>query len=136
MVAVNCEDYYHNFYKDSTVLTTKFKEKLVDDNNDSSYAIKLVKQTLQILENSFFVFKIDSTYQTNIGQEAMEEGKFTIDLLKMQLFTFSIGGSGINQEQLYHFSLNKNKLELSMASGNEDVIFYLEKSLAPISPPH
>jgi hypothetical protein len=125
--AVMSDDFYHHFDKDSTVLSNMFKEKLSESKKDTKEAIKLVKTSIQIFENSFNIFKSDSTYQNIIGNTSFEEGKFTIDFAKKQIFTSAIGSSGVKQEQMYHFNLDRDKLELTMASDNDDVTFYLEK---------
>jgi hypothetical protein len=127
VVAVMGDEFYHHFDKDSTVLSIEFKEELAEYKKDTIEAIKLVRASIQIFENSSYTFNSDSTYQNIIGNSSIEEGKFTIDFAKKQIRTSAIGDNGIKREQMYQFKLGKDKLELIMASENDDVIFYLEK---------
>jgi hypothetical protein len=127
MVAIMGDEYYHNFDKDSTVLTSRFKGMLAENKKDTAEAISLVKMAIKVFENSVYIFKSDNTYQTSIGDATFEEGKITINFEKKQIYTSAIGNNGVKQEQMYRFELGKNKLELTMASENNDVTFYLKK---------
>lgn len=127
VVAVMGAEFYHNFDKDSTILSAIFKQKLDEHKKDTKEAVKIVKQSIQIFENTLYIFKDDSTYQNIFDNTSLEEGKFSIDFIKKQISTSAIGDNGIKQKQMYQFNLYRNKLELTMASENDDVTFYLEK---------
>jgi hypothetical protein len=128
VVAVMGDEFYYNFDIDSTALNNQFKEMLVINKKDTNEAKKVVKISVQIFKNSFFTFKLDGTYQNFIDDSSpIEEGKYTINFIKKQIFTSAISDGGVKQEEMYRFSLAGNKLELTMALGNDDLIFYLKR---------
>ncbi len=121
------DEYYYHFDKDSTVLSNEFKAPLATAKKDTIEAISMIKFAMRIFENSFFYFKKDSTYKTIIGKAAPEEGTFSVDILNNKIVIFANSNTAIKKEDVYFYTLENNKLQLTMPLDNDDLIFYLEK---------
>ena len=107
IVAVHDDDLYHHFDKDSTVLSSKFKKELEQNHQDTSATILLAKMGMEMLKNSVFIFKKDSTYQDlSDAPLGNEKGAYTVDYKKGQIFTTALEENKPVKKEPIFFKVN------------------------------